>query len=183
MEQGREGPLPHFFLQDRGAIGVGVAGVDDERQAGLASGGDMGAEHPPRDFARRMVVVVVEPRLAQPDAFRMPRERDEFLDRRLFLLMRVMRMRANGAENLRIGLRHGLDAVEARQMRRDGDHPPDAPRLCARDDLRLFGREIGEVEMAVSVDEHRFISGNSCRSWLREGRVARRPPEGIRGRR
>ena len=45
MEQGLEGPLPHFLRQDRGAIGVGVAGVDDERQAALARGGDMGAEH------------------------------------------------------------------------------------------------------------------------------------------
>ena len=33
MEQGLEGPLPHFVAQDGGDVLVGVAGVDDQRQA------------------------------------------------------------------------------------------------------------------------------------------------------
>ena len=48
----REPPLPHFLTQDRGHVVVGVAGVDDERQAELARERDLGAKDALGDVAR-----------------------------------------------------------------------------------------------------------------------------------
>ena len=65
MQHGREGALPGFLVAgfSRDVV-VGLAGVDHQRQAGLAGGRDMGAEALLLRVARRVVVVVVEPRLA-----------------------------------------------------------------------------------------------------------------------
>ena len=79
MQDGLEGALPHFLLEDRDHVLVGVAGMDDERQPGLARGRDMGAEDALLHVARAVVVVIVEPRLADRDAARVPRQLDESL--------------------------------------------------------------------------------------------------------
>jgi hypothetical protein len=42
-------------------------------------------------------------------------------------------------------------------MGRNRDHPDDARRFGARDDIRLLRREIREVEMAMGVDEHSSV--------------------------
>ncbi len=68
--------------------------------------------------------------------------------------MRMVRMRADGAEHVLIRFRYGADLREFRHMGRDGNHPRDPVAMRARDDLRLFRREIGKVEVAVGVDEH-----------------------------
>ena len=44
MQHGREGALPRFLAQDFRHVVVGLAGMDHQRQAGLAGGRDMGAE-------------------------------------------------------------------------------------------------------------------------------------------
>jgi hypothetical protein len=63
MQHRREGALLGFLAQDSGNVGVGVAGVDHQRQAGLAGGGDMSAEALLLGVTRRIVIMVVEPRL------------------------------------------------------------------------------------------------------------------------
>ena len=167
MEQGGESPLPHFVLQNRGAVVVGVAGMDDERQAGFARGLDVNAEDALRYVARRMVIVIVEARFAQSDAFWMLRQSHQRLDGRLGLFVRMVRMRPDGAKDLRIGFSNRLHALEARQMRRDRDHSGDAARLCAGDRLREFWREIGKVEVTMGIDEHQTRSGKSNTAWPR----------------
>jgi len=87
MQQSRESPLPHFFFQDRGAIGVSVTGMDDQRQLGLPRGGDVGSKNTPGDLPGSLVVVIIEPRFAQSDAFRMVGERDNFFDSWLYFFM------------------------------------------------------------------------------------------------
>ena len=106
MEDEREGPLPCFFLEDCGDVVVGLAGVDDERQAGLARGRDVAAE---AGRLRRVVagVVVVEPGLADGDAARMLGEPHEIGGRDLGLLMRVVRMRADAAPDFGVLLGDG----------------------------------------------------------------------------
>jgi hypothetical protein len=44
VDQRREGPLLHLFGDDPGGIVFGIAGVDDQRQAGFARDGDVRAE-------------------------------------------------------------------------------------------------------------------------------------------
>ena len=87
MEQGREGPLPHFLRQDRGTIRVSVPCVDDQRQSGLARRSDMSAKHPLRDFARGFVIVIIQPRFAEPNAFRMVGELDKLINGWLYFFM------------------------------------------------------------------------------------------------
>ena len=69
MKQGAEPPLPHFVSQDCRHVGVGVAGMDHERQVKLASKRDMPPKDPLSNIARCAVVVIIETRLADPDAF------------------------------------------------------------------------------------------------------------------
>ena len=64
MEDGREGALPGFLLQDRRHVVVGIARMDDQRQAGFTRRGDVLAEAFLLRLARACVVVVVETRLA-----------------------------------------------------------------------------------------------------------------------
>ena len=77
MQHGREGALPRFLLEDARHVGVGLARMDDQRQAGLARRGDMGAEALLLRVARRVVVVIVEAGLADRDDLRMARARDQ----------------------------------------------------------------------------------------------------------
>ena len=44
MQHGREGALPGLLLEDFRHVVIGLARVDDEWQAGLARGGDVGEE-------------------------------------------------------------------------------------------------------------------------------------------
>ena len=87
------------FDQVHGVV-VGVAGVDDQRQAGAARGGDVGAEAARLPIARRQVVEIVEAALADRDH---PRVRGELDQRRGIVqafLAGLVRVDADGAVNL-----------------------------------------------------------------------------------
>ena len=60
-----------LFLQDGQRVVIGVARVDADGQVGAAGGADLGAEHRRLHVARRFVVEVIEPRLADTDDARM----------------------------------------------------------------------------------------------------------------
>ena len=77
MKHSREGPLPCFFLEDVRHVAVCLAGVDDERQTGLARGCDMIAEAALLRVARAVIVVVVEAGLPDRDDLGMARTRDD----------------------------------------------------------------------------------------------------------
>ncbi len=74
MQDGREGALPGFFRQNARHVGVGFAGMDHQRQAGLARRSDVLAEALFLRVARAFVVVIVEPGFADGDDFRMLRQ-------------------------------------------------------------------------------------------------------------
>ena len=67
MDQAGEGALGVFLLQHVAGLGVGVAGMDDQRQAGLARRRDMGAEALGLLGARAVLVIEIEAGLADAD--------------------------------------------------------------------------------------------------------------------
>jgi len=154
MEQGAELPLPHFLGQNLGNVVIGVAGVDNERKTELAGEPDLTAKDPLGDIAGSVAVMIVETRFADADAFGMSGEFSHGGEIRRPLARRLMRMRANGEENVVVplgdfnhppGLREGAD----------GDHALDADGARALDDLIEVANEVGEIEMAMAVDQRR----------------------------
>ena len=81
MQHGAKRSLRHFVLEDAAAVLIGLAGVDDQRQAGGAGGGDMGAKAALLRFARAVLVEIVEPGFAQRHDLRMPGQLDQFVRR------------------------------------------------------------------------------------------------------
>src|SRR5215212_1752223 len=73
VQDGVEAPSPALVCQNVDHLVVSLAGVDDEWQAALPRGGDMGAKDTALHVARTAVVVEVEPGLADGDAARMGR--------------------------------------------------------------------------------------------------------------
>ena len=126
------GPCRHLGLEQRHGVVVGVAGVDDQRQAGGARGRDVGAEAGRLPVARAEIVEIVEAALADRDHPRMRGELDQ---------------RCGIVEALPAGL-VGMDADRAEHLgptlgQRDADRPAGRvwprcapwwrrPRLCAR---------------------------------------------------
>src|SRR4051794_35102988 len=101
------------------------------------------------DVAGRAIVVVVEAGLADSNAFRMPCETHKLTDARLRLLMRLVRMRAHGAEDIGITLGKSADVRELLHPRRDRDHAADAARFGAGDHRIAVHGEIRKIQMAM----------------------------------
>jgi hypothetical protein len=76
MEDEGEVALLRFLLEHASDIGIGLARVDNERQAGLARSGDVGSEALLLHIARAVVIVIVEPSLADRDNFWVARKLD-----------------------------------------------------------------------------------------------------------
>jgi hypothetical protein len=57
-----------------------------------------------------------------------------------------------------IALGEGAHCGEARQPRADRHHDADAGVARAREHVGTVGREVGEIEMAVAVDEHQALA-------------------------
>ena len=77
VQHGREGALPRFFFEDARHVVVRLARMDHQRQPGLARRGDVSAEAALLRIARAVVVVIVEPGLADRHHLRMARARDQ----------------------------------------------------------------------------------------------------------
>ena len=133
---------------------IGVAAVDHQRQTGAAGGLDMGAKNSCGGVARRAVVMIIETRLADADAFWMGCERNQTIEISFRRLTDVLGMFANRAEHLGISLRQRGDLAKFLDPGRNRDHAPDAGRARTLDDGIALRGEIGKVEMAVTVDQH-----------------------------
>ena len=129
--------------------------MDDERQSGLARGGDMRAEALLLHVARAVVVMIVEPRLADRHHLGMTRDLDQFLDHDIGLLGGIVRMRADRAEYIVMRLDDVFQFVEAMHARGDGHDQSDACRPRALEHGVEIGAEFGKIEMAMAVDQHR----------------------------
>ena len=89
--------------------------MDDEREIKLAGERDLPAKDALGDVARRVVVMIVEAGLANADAFRMPGECAHGVEVLRPLARRLMRMRADGEEDVVVPLR---DLGDRRGLRR-----------------------------------------------------------------
>ena len=129
--------------------------MDDERQAGLPRRGDMGAEALLLHVARAVVVMVVEPRLADRHHLGMARQLDQLFDHNVGLLGGIVRMGADRAEHIVMGLDQAAQLVELADPRRDRHHQADPCRPGAVEQAVKIGAELRKIEMAVAVDQHR----------------------------
>jgi hypothetical protein len=94
-----EPPSPRLLGQNVNHLRISVAGMDDQRQARLTRGGDVGSEHPALNIARAAVVVIVQTRFADRDAARVDCQRNYLCSRNVRLFRRVVRMRTHRAED------------------------------------------------------------------------------------
>ncbi len=95
MQHEGESPLPHFVGQYRRHVGIGIAGMDHERQTGIARGGNVGAKPLRLRVARGFVVEVIEASLADRNDLGMAGEFFKITYSYVQFLMRIMRMRAD----------------------------------------------------------------------------------------
>ena len=108
------------------------------------------------DVARAVFVVVVEARLADRHNLGMARQFDQFLDHDIELArQRDVRMGADRAEDVVMGFGDGAKRVKIAQLGRDAEHQPDIGVTGARQHAVEIGLELGKIEVAVTVDEHR----------------------------
>ena len=153
MQHRREGALRRLLLQYSRHILVRVARMDDERQAGGARGGDVVAKSAFLGLSRAVVVVVVEPGLADRNHLGMARAADQLVDADIELLLGVVRMGADRAVHVGEALGDGEHLGVSLDVGRDADDARNAGAACARDDA---------VELAGKVRENR--GGSGCRS-------------------
>ncbi len=154
MQDGRERALRMLILENSDRVGVGLAGVDLEGKPGLAGGGDVAAEAFGLGLGRRVLVVVVETRLADGHDLRVLREPDDLVCRDVELLVRVVGMRADRAIDVGVLLGDGQDLRKFTDAGRDGHHAGDACRAGTRDHAVEVGGEVGKIQVAVVIDEH-----------------------------
>ena len=150
----RERALGVLLGEDAGGIGVRLARVDLERQPRLARRGDVAAEAFRLRLGCRVLVVVVEPRLADGDHLGVLGEPHDLLDADIELLVRLVGMRADRAINVGVALGDGEDLGQAPDARRDRHDHADPRRLGAPDHGLAVLRELREIEVAVVIDEH-----------------------------
>jgi hypothetical protein len=107
-------------------IAVGIARMDDQRQTRLARCGDMGAKTLRLRIARRMIVEIVEPGLADRHHFGMSGQPDKVLDSHVQLFSGVVRMGADRAIDFVERFRYLKDLLEPLHTRRDRHHASDS---------------------------------------------------------
>ena len=96
--------------------------------------------------------------LSDRDHLGMARAPDQLIGGDVQLLVRMMRMGADRAVDIRKALGDGEHLGVAFDPRRDGDDTRDAGRPRARNHGIELAGEIGKIEMAVAVDQHQFCA-------------------------
>src|SRR5258708_11712828 len=121
-----DAPRQRLFLgEDRGRLGIGVAGMDDERQAGLARRRAMRAEERFLPRPRAVLVIEIEPGLADPHHLLMLRQRNEPGDAWVFLARRLVRVDADRAPHIGVALGDGAHRRELAYLGAHGEQRPD----------------------------------------------------------
>ena len=147
------GAVCMFLGEDAGHVLVGVAGMDDQRQAGFARGGDMDAQ---AVLLHRLAVggvVIIQPGFADADEFGMRGQADQFIDAGQGFVGGAHRMRAGGVEDRIILLGQGAHLRFESQLGADRDHAGHTGLERARDHLVAVLVEGIEIEMAVAVGD------------------------------
>src|SRR6185437_4485905 len=154
MQHGREGALPVFLLQNARHVGVALAGMDHQRQPARARRCNVRAQALFLRVARAVVIMVIEPGLADRHHLGMARALQEIVRADVEFFVRVLRMRPDRAIDFRETVRDRHQLVMAMDPRGNRDDAADARGLCARNDRVEFAGKIWKIEMAMAVDEH-----------------------------
>src|SRR4051794_27291336 len=110
----------------------------------------MGAEYLLLNVARAMLVVEVEPGLADTNDPLMFGELRQFGSRYRRVLPCLVRVHADGAPNVLRRLGNGAHRRELVEARAYGQHRPDPCGVGACDNSIALGGEIRKIEMAVA---------------------------------
>jgi hypothetical protein len=154
VHQDLERPLGVLLFEDVAHDLVRLAGVDHQRQAGLARRRHMGAEHVGLHLARAEVVVEVETRLADADDLGTACQLDQALGRQVDVILGLVRVGADRAPDVVMGHGDGMDGFERRNLVADGDHQFDAGLAGAADHRLAILVVLMGVQVYVAVDEH-----------------------------
>src|SRR5262249_7830209 len=103
---------------------------------------------------RTEVIVIVEAGFADGDGLPMLGEAHDLVDADIELLVSIVWMRADRAEHVGIAFGDGTKVVTAFDPRRDRDHAPYPGRARSSNDGVELAAEVGEIEMAVTVNQH-----------------------------
>src|SRR6185437_12651924 len=146
--------LRAFLAQDGDGVLRGGAGVDHERLAALARGADVGAEALALPLEVALHAVVVEPGLADRDHLRVLRHADQLPDVGLPAIAALVGMHPGGAPDVRQRARHLEHGRKRLERGADGERVRDAASGHALDDGRKVRAQLGEVEVAMGIDQH-----------------------------
>ena len=105
MEHPADAPFPRRFGEDRRGIVLGVAGVDDQRQAGGPRRLDMRGEALALRGAVGLVVIIIEPALADRDDARVRRGLDQRRGAEIGMGVGLVRMDPDAGPDVGIALR------------------------------------------------------------------------------
>ena len=154
VQHGRERLPRHLLLQDRGDVGVGIAGMDHQRQTRLLRRRDVLAKALGLRLARALVVEVVEPGLADGHDLGVLRQPHDLLHRHVQLGVRVVGVRAHRAEHVGIALGDLQRVGEPPDVRGDRDDMPTPAARARPTTPSRSAAKSGKVEVAVMIDEH-----------------------------
>ena len=158
MDQRREGALPQFVFEDAQGVILGVARVDDERQPSVARNGDVGAKQRLLHRSIRLVVVVVEPSLADPDHFRMHGRLEQCAFAEVGMLVGFVRVDADAGPHVALALGGADYARPFAPPRRDVEETADAGGARPIEHALLVFGEAFVFKVTMAVDEHQAAS-------------------------
>ena len=167
-----------LLAHDRQRVGGGRAGVDHERLRARPRGADVRAKARPLPLEVAGQPVVVEAGLANRDDLGPRRQRDQVVHRRL---RRVLVIGMHADRRVQIGVRHRqrVDGGPVGQVDADAQRMRDPRLLHGAKQRGQLGGKLGEIEVAVRIDEHRvrMTAGagengtKAAAAWRRGGRA------------
>ena len=163
MDQSREGTLLHFLGDDSGGIILGIAGVDDDWQAGLARDRNVGAEQCPLHRAIGVVVMIIESGFTDRDNPGMFGCGDQHRLAEIGMSIGFMRVNADAGPDIRLSRRSGNDLLPLALAGRNVEKTPHPGRTRARQHPGLILDQPLIFQVAVRIDQHRASSDGISR--------------------
>jgi hypothetical protein len=156
-----------FLFQDAGGLAVGLPGVDDERKAHVAGQADLLAERRALHVAGRVVIVEVEPDLADGPDPPFASQAAQLVSHRWRVESSLMRMGAGGSRKPE-AFGHPQRPPVPRLLvdAPDDQHVDHASRPGPRHHRLPIGIELRHVDVAMAVDHRRCRLSHDFQSYI-----------------